>query len=64
MATIEPKKCEHPVCTCTVPADQDYCSPYCEAAGSEEVEIACDCHHPGCSLADQSLAGPGARPHL
>jgi hypothetical protein len=26
-----------------------YCSQFCKDAGSKEIEIACDCHHPACS---------------
>src|SRR5215469_15970357 len=33
-----------------------YCSAYCRTAGSEEVEIACECDHEACQLeANRSL---------
>jgi hypothetical protein len=46
---MEQKKCAHPACRCTVEEDKKYCSQRCEDAGGE-VEISCDCAHPGCSL--------------
>jgi len=49
MATTDLKKCSHPACKCTVPSDKKYCSQRCSDAKSE-VEISCDCAHPGCSL--------------
>jgi hypothetical protein len=48
-------KCAHPVCNCRVGDGKKYCSQYCHDAGSE-IEIACDCGHPGCALAE-SKAG-------
>jgi len=30
---------------CVVPAGQTYCGQWCEEAGSENVEIACECDH-------------------
>ena len=51
MADIEQKRCAHPACRCTVALDKEYCSQGCEDAG-EEVEISCDCSHPGCSLSE------------
>jgi metallothionein len=50
MANSEQKKCAHPACSCIVADDKKYCSNYCEDASSE-VEISCDCGHPGCALA-------------
>jgi hypothetical protein len=50
MATIEQKKCAHPACRCIVPDSKKYCSQRCEDS-KEEVEISCDCAHPGCALA-------------
>jgi len=49
MAEQKPKKCAHPACQCTVSDDDEYCSQQCEDAG-DEVEISCDCGHPGCAL--------------
>lgn len=47
----EQKKCAHPSCTCTAAKDSKYCSTYCEDAGADDIEISCDCGHPGCSIA-------------
>jgi hypothetical protein len=49
MANLESKKCAHPACRCTVEDGKKYCSQRCED-GAGEVEISCDCAHPGCSL--------------
>jgi metallothionein len=49
--TEDQKKCAHPACRCTVADDERYCSQRCQDAGGE-IEISCDCAHPGCSLAD------------
>jgi hypothetical protein len=46
------KTCAHIPCTCVVPAGQKYCGQSCEEAGSDEVEIACECGHTACQLAD------------
>jgi len=51
MPNAEKKKCAHPACQCTVAHDKKYCSQRCEDSG-DEVEISCDCGHPGCSLSD------------
>ena len=50
MADEARKQCAHEPCQCMVAADEKYCSDYCKAAGSEEVEIACDCDHEACQL--------------
>ena len=42
------KKCAHPSCLCQVPGSDKYCSQICKDAGSDEVEIACECGHPPC----------------
>jgi hypothetical protein len=42
------KTCAHPACACPAPKDSKYCSTYCEDAGSDEVEISCDCGHAAC----------------
>ena len=44
----ETKKCAMQGCLCTPPADQKYCSPYCETAHSETT-LQCDCGHPACA---------------
>jgi hypothetical protein len=49
--TVEEKaECAHIPCTCEVAPGQKYCSEVCKNAGSEEVEIACQCDHPACPL--------------
>jgi hypothetical protein len=42
----EDNQCAHPSCECTVPQDEQYCSPHCETA--PEAEIACGCGHSAC----------------
>jgi len=49
MADQEVRMCAHEPCRCSVPEHEKYCSDYCKAAGSEEVEIACDCEHESCA---------------
>jgi len=48
MADVEVRRCAHEPCNCTVSEGKKYCSDYCETAGSDDVEIACDCKHPAC----------------
>ena len=48
MANEEEQICAHEPCACTVPEGEKYCSNYCRTAGSEEVEIACECDHEAC----------------
>jgi hypothetical protein len=43
------KKCAHPSCSCSVPADRKYCSQYCEDA-KDTLELSCNCEHPGCAM--------------
>ena len=43
-------KCAHIPCVCKVAAGQKYCSEACRNAGSEDVEIACQCDHAACPL--------------
>jgi hypothetical protein len=50
MKTHEPAKCVHLPCRCSVQAGDKYCSPSCKEAGSEDVEIACQCDHGPCPL--------------
>lgn len=46
----ETKKCDHEICSCTVSADTDYCSPQCENAAAQGIiAIECECGHPGCA---------------
>jgi len=59
MSNNESKTCAHLPCLCVVPEGQKYCGQSCEDAGSNDVEIACECgHSPGCALtvADRSVA--------
>jgi hypothetical protein len=44
------KKCAHIPCLCEAPKGQQYCGDACRDAGSEEVEIACQCDHVPCPL--------------
>ena len=44
-------KCAHVGCTCTVAADEQYCSDYCAAAAHDAKKAAgteCQCGHPEC----------------
>jgi hypothetical protein len=48
MAETNPQqKCAHPSCECTVPPGTKFCSDYCRLA--PEIELHCNCKHPGCS---------------
>jgi hypothetical protein len=51
MKNEEATKCAHIPCECEVADGQKYCSENCRFAGSEEVEIACHCHHAACPVA-------------
>ena len=46
MSNGEKRTCAHVPCRCVVAAGQTYCGKFCEEAGSEDVEIACQCDHP------------------
>jgi hypothetical protein len=50
MANQEKTKCAHMPCLCGVARGQEYCSEACRDAGSEDVEIACQCGHASCPL--------------
>jgi len=56
MANQKTKKCAHIPCLCDVPNGQEYCGDICREAGSEDVEIACQCGHAACPLTSQSFA--------
>jgi len=43
-------KCAHLPCLCPVQPGDKYCGQACKEAGSEEVEIACQCDHEPCPL--------------
>jgi hypothetical protein len=58
MLNNEQKTCAHIPCRCVVPAGQTYCGQWCEEAGSEDVEIACECDHPpACPLYSHRRVG-------
>jgi hypothetical protein len=51
-AVDETTKCAHPGCTCTVSANDEYCSQECADSASESSEAAetrCACPHPDCA---------------
>ena len=50
MANQETRKCAHIPCLCDVPGGIEYCSDSCRDAGSDDVEIACQCDHRACPL--------------
>jgi hypothetical protein len=50
MMTDRQNKCAHLPCRCLVQSGDKYCGQACKDAGSEEVEIACQCDHGGCPL--------------
>lgn len=50
MTTNPQKKCAHLPCQCPTQAGEKYCGQACKEAGSEEVEIACQCDHAPCPL--------------
>jgi hypothetical protein len=56
------EKCGHPACTCVPEKGSKYCSTYCSDAGSDEIEISCDCGHATCASLENipSTAGMGA----
>jgi hypothetical protein len=50
MAASEHNKCAHVPCRCMAPSGDQYCGQACKEAGSNEVEIACQCDHGICPL--------------
>jgi hypothetical protein len=56
MANQETKKCAHVPCLCDVRDGEEYCSEACRDAGSENVEIACQCDHLACPLTFRQFA--------
>jgi hypothetical protein len=50
MANQEKAKCAHIPCLCEVAPGQKYCSEACRDAGTEDVEVACQCDHASCPL--------------
>ena len=47
----EQSTCAHITCSCVVKPGEKYCSESCREAGSDEVEIACECGHASCAMA-------------
>jgi hypothetical protein len=50
MKNQQTRKCAHIPCLCDVPSGHEYCGDACRDAGSEDVEIACQCDHLACPL--------------
>jgi hypothetical protein len=50
MTDNKKKKCAYIPCLCDVAEGEEYCSEPCRDAGSDNVEIECQCDHPQCSL--------------
>jgi hypothetical protein len=50
MTNQEKITCAHIPCLCEVAPSQKYCSETCRDAGSEDVEVACQCDHASCPL--------------
>ena len=50
MRDQEMRKCAHIPCRCNPADGEQYCGEICRLAGSEEVEIACQCDHTPCPL--------------
>jgi hypothetical protein len=60
MANKKTNKCAHIPCLCDVPNGEEYCGDACREAGSEDVEIACQCDHPVCPLTAQQFVSGSA----
>jgi hypothetical protein len=56
MANPRKKMCAHIPCFCVVPEGEQYCGESCRDAGSEDVEIACQCDHAACPLTIRPFA--------
>jgi hypothetical protein len=54
------KMCAHIPCVCEVAYGQEFCGDSCRLAGSEDVEIACQCDHAACPLTSELNVGIGA----
>jgi hypothetical protein len=59
MAKQNTRKCAHIPCLCDVADGEEYCGQICRDAGSEDVEIACQCDHLACPLPVRQFA-PGS----
>ena len=44
----EVKTCGNPACSCVPTEKEKFCSPHCEALGTQ-TEVICKCGHPHCS---------------
>jgi hypothetical protein len=60
MANLKTKMCAHIPCLCTVANGEEYCGAACRDAGSEDVEIACQCDHPACPLSVRQFVSGNA----
>ena len=60
MANPRKRFCAHIPCLCTLPDGEEYCGEACRDAGSEDVEIACQCDHLACPLTFRQFAGRSA----
>jgi hypothetical protein len=60
MANQKSKKCAHIPCLCDIAEGEEYCGEACRDAGSDDVEIACQCDHAACPLTFQQSAPRGA----
>jgi hypothetical protein len=56
MANKKKRMCAHIPCLCFVPDGQEFCGEACRDAGSEDVEIACQCDHAPCPLTIRPFA--------
>ena len=54
MSDREPTICAHIPCGCLVAPGEKYCSDSCRDAGSNEVEVECECMHETCTMASES----------
>ena len=50
------KKCAHIACLCDVADGKEYCGESCREAGSEGVEVACQCDHLECPVTFREFA--------
>ena len=46
----EKKMCARIACFCAVPVGEEFCSELCRQAGSDGMEVACECDHPACPI--------------
>lgn len=48
MADSNVNKCAHIPCLCDVAPGEEYCGSACRDAGSDQVEVLCECGHTDC----------------